>query len=177
MFFRQILSSTLAVTNLTVISNRNCSLPDFRSSPRRDRRGRKLLLVIVSLVFGMEVAYKFSTRTVIFLLNPCHVITALQIYLLAASPSRFTTAIFRIHINFLNGALLALLFPVTNTLFVSRLPFKYRDVHYVFNKCVISLLLATFRNGNILHSTFHDASNSLLLVTHRRCVLLFKIYG
>ncbi|CAL8118787.1 unnamed protein product [Orchesella dallaii] len=106
---------------------KNCSLPEYRSSARRDRTGRKLLLVIVSLVFGMEVAYKFSTRTVIFLLNPCHVITAIQIYLLAASPSRLVTAVFRIHINFLNGALLALLFPVTNTLF---LPFE-TEIYFI----------------------------------------------
>jgi len=60
-------------------SCRNCSLPECRSSTRRDRGGRKVLLAVVSLVFGMEVAYKFATKTVIFLLNPCHVITAIQV--------------------------------------------------------------------------------------------------
>jgi len=60
---------------------RNCNLPEFKYSTRRDRGGRKTLLAIVSLVFGMEIAYKLCTRTVIFLLNPCHVITALQVIL------------------------------------------------------------------------------------------------
>ncbi|XP_021944465.1 transmembrane protein 164 isoform X2 [Folsomia candida] len=106
---------------------KNCSLPEYRHAPRRDRGGRKTLLAIVSLVFGMEVAYKFATKTVIFLLNPCHVITAIQIYLLAATPSRFVTALFRIHLNFLNGALLALVFPVTNTLF---LPFE-TEIYFI----------------------------------------------
>jgi len=62
--------------------SRNCGLPDLRTSSKnrqKDRGGRKTLLAIVSLVFGMEIAYKFSTRTVIFLLNPCHVITAIQV--------------------------------------------------------------------------------------------------
>jgi len=43
-----------------------------------------------------------------------------QIYLLAAPPSPMVTWVFRTHLNFLNGAILALLFPVTNTRFVSR---------------------------------------------------------
>lgn len=34
-----------------------------------------------------------------------------QIYLLIAKPSKFTTALFRIQLNFLNGPLLAYLFP------------------------------------------------------------------
>jgi hypothetical protein len=36
-----------------------------------------------------------------------------QIYLLAAPPSKTVTALFRIHLNLLNGPLLAFLFPET----------------------------------------------------------------
>ena len=36
-------------------------------------------------------------------------------------PSKYSTIIFRIHLNFMNGAVLALLFPVTNTRLVSTL--------------------------------------------------------
>ncbi|RZB39998.1 TMEM164 domain containing protein, partial [Asbolus verrucosus] len=82
---------------------------------RRDRRGRRTLLVMMSLIWGMEIGYKFSSRTVIYLLNPCHVTTAIQIYLLAASPSKVITAVFRVHLNLLNGPLLAFLFPETDT--------------------------------------------------------------
>ena len=46
---------------------------------RRDRRGRRTLLVMMSLIWGMEIGYKFSSRTVIYLLNPCHVTTAIQV--------------------------------------------------------------------------------------------------
>lgn len=46
---------------------------------RRDRRGRRTLLVMMSLIWGMEIGYKFSSSTVIYLLNPCHVTTAIQV--------------------------------------------------------------------------------------------------
>ncbi|KAK9869642.1 hypothetical protein WA026_003389 [Henosepilachna vigintioctopunctata] len=69
----------------------------------------------MSIVWGMEIGYKLTTRTLIYLLNPCHVTTAIQIYLLAASPSKLTTTIFRFHMNLLNGPLLAFLFPETDT--------------------------------------------------------------
>ena len=39
--------------------------------------------------------------------------------MLAVPPSPSVTIIFRIHLNFLSGALLALIFPVTNTRLVS----------------------------------------------------------
>ncbi|GLV41515.1 uncharacterized protein CBL_06745 [Carabus blaptoides fortunei] len=82
---------------------------------RRDRGGRRLLLVLMSLIWGMEIGYKFSSSTVIYLLNPCHITTAIQIYLLAASPNSLVTAVFRIHLNFLNGPLLAFIFPETDS--------------------------------------------------------------
>ncbi|KAF2364032.1 Transmembrane protein 164 [Trinorchestia longiramus] len=63
----------------------------------------------------MEIGFKFASKQLIYLLNPCHITTALQIYLLAAPPSRFVTIMFRVHLNYLNGAILAILFPVTNT--------------------------------------------------------------
>lgn len=81
-----------------------------------------VLLIIMCVVWGMEIGYKFSSRTVIYLLNPCHVTTAIQIYLLAAVPSKLTTAIFRIHMNLLNGPLLAFLFPETDTRIVHTIP-------------------------------------------------------
>lgn len=46
---------------------------------RRDRSGRRALLVLMSIIWGMEIGYKFSSKTVIYLLNPCHVTTAIQV--------------------------------------------------------------------------------------------------
>ncbi|XP_065163942.1 transmembrane protein 164-like [Atheta coriaria] len=99
-----------------VWSYRRIKLPTPTSyGARRDRGGRRTLLVLMSLIWGMEIGYKFSSRTVIYLLNPCHVTTALQIYLLAASPNKMVTAVFRFHLNLLNGPLLAFLFPETDS--------------------------------------------------------------
>ena len=47
---------------------------------------RVFLLVLFSFTYGLEVSYKLSTRQLVFLLNPCHVISLLEIYLLAALP-------------------------------------------------------------------------------------------
>lgn len=32
------------------------------------------------MVFGMEIGFKFATKQLIYLLNPCHVTTAIQVY-------------------------------------------------------------------------------------------------
>ncbi|XP_063853538.1 transmembrane protein 164-like isoform X2 [Scylla paramamosain] len=97
------------------------SCPTSYKFIRKDRGGKRALLVLVSMIFGMEVGFKLASKQIIYLLNPCHVTTAIQIYLLAAPPSRFVTAVFRVHLNFLNGAVLALVFPVTNS---RQLPFE-----------------------------------------------------
>ncbi|KAE8748639.1 hypothetical protein FOCC_FOCC004650 [Frankliniella occidentalis] len=79
----------------------------------RDRFGRNILLVSMCLVIGCEIGFKLQAQSTIFLLNPCHVTTAIQIYLLAGQPSKMLTSAFRIHLNFLNGPILATVFPET----------------------------------------------------------------
>ena len=51
---------------------------------------RQSLLVVLAVTFGLEVGFKLSTGQVIWLLNPCHVLTVVQLYLLA-SPSPLTS--------------------------------------------------------------------------------------
>lgn len=58
----------------------------------------------------------FLLRTLSFYL---YMFSVLQLYLLAADPSPTVTAIFRIHLNLLNGPVLAYLFPETESRIVS----------------------------------------------------------
>lgn len=44
-----------------------------------------------------------------------------QLYLLAAPPSNNVTAVFRVHLNLLNGPILAFLFPETDNRRVSEI--------------------------------------------------------
>ncbi|XP_034230561.1 transmembrane protein 164 isoform X2 [Thrips palmi] len=89
--------------------------PVVKPSPLqwRDRWGRNILLMSMCLVIGCEVGFKLQAQSTIFLLNPCHVTTAIQIYLLVGQPSKLLTSAFRIHLNFLNGPILATVFPET----------------------------------------------------------------
>lgn len=73
--------------------------------------GKQLLLITMAALLGLEMGFKLCTRTAIYILNPCHITSILQVYLLAAKPNKWTTALFRVHINYLNGPLLAFLFP------------------------------------------------------------------
>lgn len=44
-----------------------------------DPTGKRILLVLMTLIWGIEIGFKFSSKTLIFLLNPCHITTALQV--------------------------------------------------------------------------------------------------
>ena len=50
------------------------------STQWRDRLGRNILLVSMCLVIGCEIGFKLQAQTTIFLLNPCHVTTAIQVH-------------------------------------------------------------------------------------------------
>lgn len=45
----------------------------------RERFGRKLLLAALCLIWGIEIGFKLSTQQLIFILNPCHMITLSQV--------------------------------------------------------------------------------------------------
>jgi hypothetical protein len=40
---------------------------------------KKVLLILLCLVFGVEFGYKLCSRQVLYLLNPCHIITVIEV--------------------------------------------------------------------------------------------------
>ncbi|CAL2049660.1 unnamed protein product [Caenorhabditis brenneri] len=77
---------------------------------------RYVILTVYSLIFGAELAYKMISRTGIFLLNPCHVTTTMQLMLLTMEgTSKKACFLFRLMLYFMPGAWFALAFPILNT--------------------------------------------------------------
>lgn len=40
---------------------------------------KRILLVLLSVLFGIEVGYKICSKQMLYILNPCHVVTAVQV--------------------------------------------------------------------------------------------------
>jgi len=99
---------------------------------------RQAWLVTYCIMFGILTGFKFASRQVVYILSPCHVVTALQIYILASPPSTFTQITFRVHLGLLNGAFLALMFPVLDTYLM---PF---EVEMFWVQHVLMLVLPVF---------------------------------
>ncbi|CAF0881584.1 unnamed protein product [Brachionus calyciflorus] len=111
----------------------------------RERFGRKLLLAGLCLIWGIEIGYKLSTRQLIFILNPCHVVTFLQLILLISPPRNWMHILFRIQTYVVSGATIAIIFPVLNT---RLLPFE-KVSYYIHHGLMLITPLYLMRLGGI----------------------------
>ncbi|XP_032674047.1 transmembrane protein 164 [Odontomachus brunneus] len=157
------LIETLFISVLVIIciiwGLKRVTLPKNLAYVSQDHVGRRVLLIMMSLVLGMEIGFKFTSRTIIYLLNPCHITTAIQLYLLAAAPSPTVTAVFRIHLNLLNGPVLAYLFPETE----SRIIFADRAMYYIQHGLMLVIPYYLLRLGGVYNiEPFSDMSWSVL---------------
>lgn len=100
----------------------------------------------MTLTLGVELGFKFATRTVIYILNPCHITTLIQIYLLACNkPKKSTTALFRIQMNYLNGPLLAFMFPETDS---RQLPLE-ASIYWIQHALMVIIPIYLLRTGGV----------------------------
>ncbi|KAH0564324.1 transmembrane protein 164 [Cotesia glomerata] len=140
---------TLGVSMLTIYlivkGLKSISLPKNVKYVNQDRTGKKVLLIIMSMVLGCEIGFKITSRTLVYILNPCHITTAIQLYLLAAKPSPMVTALFRIQMNLMNGPVLAYLFPETE----SRKLFADKAMYYLQHGLMLVIPYYLTRIGGV----------------------------
>ena len=79
----QLLFETLLGTALVVLFSlcgaKTYTLPAKVASAGKDPLFKKVLLVVLSVVFAIEIVYKVCSRLLLYLLNPCHVCTVLEV--------------------------------------------------------------------------------------------------
>jgi len=83
------------------------------------------LLISLALTYLLEIGYKFYTHQAIFIFNPCHCLCLVEMFILyqlskaIQGKEELTNKLlytFRIHLYCLHAPLMAVVFPVTNTL-------------------------------------------------------------
>lgn len=100
---------------ILVWAARKVSLPQKEISKVKTQTAEQILFVTLLTVFLLEVSYKMLSRQLLWLLNPCHMLTLLQLLLLSFPSSPASLVMFRLHLYWLTGPVLAILFPVTWT--------------------------------------------------------------
>lgn len=70
---------SIIIISLLIWGHKRINLPTKVSYANHDRVGKRVLLIVMSLVLGIEIGFKFTSRTVVYILNPCHVTTAVQV--------------------------------------------------------------------------------------------------
>uniref|UniRef100_A0AC35UHN7 Transmembrane protein 164 n=1 Tax=Rhabditophanes sp. KR3021 TaxID=114890 RepID=A0AC35UHN7_9BILA len=127
------------------------------------------IITAYCLIFGAELTYKIMSRTLIFLLNPCHLTTILQLGLLVFPNSSYSKSLFRFQNYTIAGALLALLFPILNTRLLPGEQFIY-FLQHLFILLVpvyfISLKGTHFKPEPLINLSWPVFSYSILILYH-----------
>lgn len=72
------LLSTFMMITVGLFGWKTYTMPKVFPS-KDDFLGKRVLLTVLCLVFGVEVGYKICSRQVLYLLNPCHIITMIEV--------------------------------------------------------------------------------------------------
>jgi TMEM164 family len=54
-------------------------MPSRPAYSQRQLQIKTYLLLLYSFIWGVEVGFKFASQTVLYLLNPCHIVTLMQV--------------------------------------------------------------------------------------------------
>lgn len=60
-------------------SLKRMTVPKLVPYEQQGRKGRIVLLIVMTLVFGIEIGFKLSGRTFVYILNPCHIYTIVEV--------------------------------------------------------------------------------------------------
>lgn len=55
----------------------SCPCADFQ---KQEPLGKRILLLLMCLTFGIELGFKLATRQMIWIGNPCHLATMMQVF-------------------------------------------------------------------------------------------------
>lgn len=66
---------------LFIVAKRKCKLPSRKPRCGENENSiiKMTLLAFLSLILGIELGYKLSTKQLIYILNPCHILTVTQV--------------------------------------------------------------------------------------------------
>ncbi|VDM47514.1 unnamed protein product [Toxocara canis] len=140
---------------------------------------RYSVVTVYSLVFGVELAYKIISRTGIFLLNPCHITTMLQLALLTMTSSqRITCFLFRFHMYTIPGAMLAITFPILNTRLLPGEVFVYyvQHIFIILIPLYMMCLEGAFIPESIANTRWPILSLSIMILYHFTILQLVGLY-
>ncbi|VDK88032.1 unnamed protein product [Litomosoides sigmodontis] len=157
-----------------IISSRNLEPLDFSTSAKvlsSTKKGSALfssdknlvrysIIALYCFIFGSEIIYKLTRRVAIFILNPCHIATIVQILLLTSEVrSRKMCFLFRVHMYLLPGALIAIAFPTVN----SRVLPGEVLVYFAQHAAILAVpFFIVYVNGTFLLESFQGSSWSTL---------------